>query len=275
MKKLSIEERKKIALDILKYITDLCEKMELKYSLAWGTLLGAVRHKGFIPWDDDVDIVMPRRDYTILMRYLQSSENKLYELYSIYNHKNYYYSIARVIDRRTVLVGERKTTKKQCDCGVFIDIYPIDNSGDSLKKAYKFYYRQNRLEYLKYLALEEKFTPSQKGIINTIIKLMLYLPCKIIGYRFFENVAESNSNKNATKKTNYVCSWCCNGGMQADKLTFKALYFEETCFMEFESYQFKVSYYYHEILSQVYGDYMLLPPVEKRIGNHAYQAYWR
>ena len=100
--------------------------MGLKYSLAWGTLIGAVRHNGFIPWDDDIDILMPRRDYIMLLSKLKNLEHPKYKLYSIYNKDCYYYSVSRIVDTTTIILGEKKTIPSQCDCGVFVDIYPLD-----------------------------------------------------------------------------------------------------------------------------------------------------
>ena len=104
MKELSNQEVQDISLDILRFITKICNDLHLKYVLIWGTLIGAVRHKGFIPWDDDIDIAMPRKDYEVLIRYLMENDVFPYALMSIYNNRQYYYLVSRIVNNNTIII---------------------------------------------------------------------------------------------------------------------------------------------------------------------------
>ena len=102
---LSLQEIQKGSLEILRIVAKICDKQGLIYYLAYGTLIGAIRHKGFIPWDDDIDIWMPRNDYKKFIEYFikHKDELKPYELFSVYNNVDYPYEISRISDNRYVL----------------------------------------------------------------------------------------------------------------------------------------------------------------------------
>ena len=103
MKQLEFHEVQKTALNVLKRLTEICDELNLKYVLAWGTLIGAVRHQGFIPWDDDIDIMMPRDDYDRLLAYFSEHKDELlpYEALTMETRKNYPHMICRISDYQT------------------------------------------------------------------------------------------------------------------------------------------------------------------------------
>ena len=124
MQKLSLDEIKNSELLILDDIDRVCRKNNIKYSLAFGTLIGAVRHKGFIPWDDDIDIVMTRDNYD---KFIHTYINEKNENYSILNHefdKNYYHQFTKVVDNRTTINNDNLREIK--NMGVWVDVFPVD-----------------------------------------------------------------------------------------------------------------------------------------------------
>ena len=125
MKELTIEEHKKLALDILVNVADFCDKNGIRYFLAYGTLIGAIRHKGYIPWDDDIDIMMPRSDYDRFLK-IYSDKNGRYKVASPMD-KNTKLAYAKVIDTKTVKIegGVKYSGKNDWSC-VDIDVFPLE-----------------------------------------------------------------------------------------------------------------------------------------------------
>lgn len=146
MKELDIYKTQKIALEMLKVIANICEENNIDYFLAWGTLIGAVRHKGFIPWDDDVDILMPREDYNKFLKIFLNVTNN-YDIYSVNNTDRYYISLSRIIDNTTIIIGEKKSNEDQKDCGIFIDIYPLDFVGNNEIEIKKYFKKHMKYEW--------------------------------------------------------------------------------------------------------------------------------
>ena len=134
MKKLTDKEVKQIELDILEYVHNFCEENGLKYIMNYGTLIGAVRHKGFIPWDDDIDISMPRADYEKLIA--SFPKNGRYKILDHRTSKDYFNNFVKVIDTNTKIVDNRND--KTYESGLFIDIFPMDRF-DDMKAVDKTY----------------------------------------------------------------------------------------------------------------------------------------
>lgn len=273
MNLLNTKESQNYAFEILKFITAICENQNIKYFLIWGTLIGAVRHSGFIPWDDDIDICMPRNDYNRFIKYMESMKSSRYKLYIEGKSKNYYLSLPRVVDTETVIIGERKENENQLDCGIFVDIYPLDFVGSTKKECESYFKKQIKYEWLKGLSQQKSFVKSRSSIINTIIKIPFYFYSKTKGTDFFYKKMEKLANSKHSFENNYCCSCYGTGGMNYNKLIFKSNLFGEGRECMFNGYSFKIPIGYDEILKQVYGDYMQLPPVHERVGHHEYKAY--
>ena len=126
MKKLTLDEVKKIQLEILAYIDSFCKKNNISYFINYGTLLGAVRHKGFIPWDDDIDISMDREHYNMFIEKFNQDSSK-YKILSLDTDKAYFNNFIKVVDTTTKIVDNRNY--KTFSCGVFVDIFPMDKFG--------------------------------------------------------------------------------------------------------------------------------------------------
>lgn len=256
---LSLREIQKIEFDILTHIDAFCKEKNIKYFLGCGTLLGAVRHQGFIPWDDDVDICMLREDYDKFIKEHSDDIDKRYKLLSIYNDPLYYYDTARIVDSRTSLYLENVIDNPSE--GLWVDIFPLDN----ITCLYKFKHIITRFLYgCRVLSVYTKY-PSHK---HSMLYYPIWLLCRTIGPRFFLYVIDKIvvSHKHS-RQVGYICS----------EVGLKGAINREWCQkptkVVFEGKEFPVFSYYHNYLKSVYGDYMALPPEEKRV-SHPIKAYW-
>ena len=271
MEKVELRESQKISLEILNIISNICDEKGLRYSLIYGTLIGAVRHKGFIPWDDDVDIMMPRPDYEILLNYLEEKKD-IYPNLEVFNpntNKDYPYMITRISDNRYIIDTENE---KDCGMGVFIDIYPYDGLGNTNEEALKYGLKGDRLSSLCFLATREQYRWEKlNSTIKNVVKAPLYLFAKCIGKEYFQRKLQALGNVKPYDESEYIgCVVWLSGG---DKDIFKREWFDELITVPYEEYSFKIPKAYDEVLSKTYGDYMKLPPEEERIGHHFYKVY--
>lgn len=258
MRKLSLEEIKKIEVNILDYISDICKKNNLKYFLAYGTLIGAIRHKGFIPWDDDIDIAMPRDDYDKLLSIIKSQRGDSKYDCLIPLEDGYYYEFAKVIDTSTIVQEQTTISSK---CGVWVDIFPLDG----LKKEDKWsHYLLLILNRCRAASVNKKFPHKTKGFAAPF-EYIFWKICRLIGFRFFLKRSIRLSRKYKYIDCEYVgfaSSYPANNKYMLRK------WYERTIDVPFENKQFRAPIGYHEYLSTQYGNYMQIPPEDKRVSHH-------
>lgn len=258
MKQINLLEVKEIQLSILRDVSDFCEKSNIRYFLIYGTLIGAIRHKGYIPWDDDIDIAMPRPDYE---RFMSTYKHQYYETIDVYKDLGYGLASAKVYDKRTKIEMELYNL---CSYGVFIDIFPID--------GYKSRWQNEKALILQKLINIKK---SRLCIKRKIVKNAAIALGKIILFPFSQSYLvkklDSLSRRVAFNKSD-KCN--CFSSVDVRKEVFPRRVFEEHCYAEFEGKQFRIPIEYDSYLRQIYGDYMLLPPEEKRVSHHGMNAYW-
>lgn len=271
MKEINIQETQKVALEILKIIADICEINGYRYYLMYGTLIGAVRHGGFIPWDDDIDIMMPRPDYGKLLEYLSEHITEYGHL-KIFNPRVctvYPYMITRISDDRYRIV---KDNEKEYGMGIFIDIYPFDGLGNTRREAFKFGMTGDLLSSLCYQSTRlHCATETTMSSLHKLIKLPAFWFSKAVGKDFFQKRLKKLENIKAYDEYMYVgCVVWLSGGM---KDIFKREWFEVYEMHKFECYKFRIPKQYDLILRHIYGEYMELPLEKDRVGHHCYKVY--
>jgi len=269
MKEMTLEDFKRVSTDILKDVDTFCREKEIHYSVGYGTMIGIIRHNGFIPWDDDIDIVMPRPDYDRFVTEFNGWSNHL-SVISPELDWEYYAPYANVYDTRTVLVEPRNRHKTEM--GVKIDVFPMDG----VPADYEVYVKQCRKIDLYKRILAAKRRPIKFCIQDRLPNVMKVLSAKILFSPF--------SYKMIQKKIHAIAvSSDYNHSIYVDNVVYSPYFakrhlkssYESYEEKPFEQYSFKVASGYHEILTAIYGDYMKLPPEERRITHHNFIAYWK
>lgn len=266
-------QMKACLLDMLSYVDDWCNNHNLRYYLMYGTLLGAIRHKGFIPWDDDIDIAMPRKDYDRFMKTFSSEDvNNRYSVVNINNTKGYYLQFGKVVDNTTLL---KEHLKGGIDLGVYIDIFPLDNltreggteeeHQDDIRQLIKRIKPYRDILNAKLHPWDKKRT-LLRNIISTFIASLpipnKYLISKIDKIaRIYEDV----------KNPAYIGVAVFN--IYRGKEAIKAELFGGRKRMEFEGRKYNVPIGYDGVLTRTYGDYMTPPSEKDRISHHDYEVY--
>ena len=182
MREINLEELKKIELDILCRVHEICIREGFRYSLAGGTMIGAVRHKGFIPWDDDIDILMPRPDYKKFIEYCQKNETE-FDLLCNETNSDYGYLFAKAMAKNTVIY-EENGNRSNIKLGVYIDIFPVDGLGNTYREAFRNFvkYAFDR-ELLVASNWKHYFRSNTHSIIYEPIRFIFYLLSRFINYR--------------------------------------------------------------------------------------------
>lgn len=270
MKKIEIEEMKKIEIKILEYVTKFCDSNNITYFLYGGSVLGAIRHKGFIPWDDDIDIAMPRKDYNNFVNLYCKANNKKYILENINTDDKYGYLFSKVYDTNTYL-KESFVNRKNNKLGVHIDIFPLDNIGKTYKEAKIVFMRKRFLKAILVSANWSKYKLSKTHPLRyEPIRLFFYIISRFFDPNKLAKKLEKEFNTYSKYSSNYMAS---TSGLYPYIEIFEGKVYQETTTVEFEGKTYKTMKNYDVFLKQLYGDYMKLPPVEKRKTHHTYIPY--
>ena len=253
-------ERKDIieyTIELFEAFKDFCAINKLTYWAAFGTMLGAVRHNDFIPWDDDFDVFMPRKDYDYLVKHFNSfNKDSTYNVLHFSTAKHYPYAIARINDSRFTTIVDGKKTKY--GLGIFIDIYPLDGVNLDDKRYIRKLKRYRLMVDFKI----RRYTKS-KNIVKNCVKFPLYLLTQIIPIKHILKKLDTIAKKYKFKDSDFCGDICWD-----PRFKFKCDWFSDSICWDYHGTKINVPIGYNDFLTYVYGDYMKLPPVEKRIGYH-------
>lgn len=264
-KKISREESKRIMIRILNDVVRFCDERGITYFLAYGTLLGAVRHKGFIPWDDDIDIMMPRPDYErFIVKYNESGT------YSICNpfDKDSVFVWSKVYDRNTLKIEATVDYSLVNPIGVDIDVFPLDGQPDD--EHYEEFVKDTEYRLGIFNRLETCYHHLPK--IYHVKSILRCLAHRIIGKKHYIKQYIQSAKKYGFDDSTRV-------GYMNPYFPYKDRYhkeiFEKKEKIEFEGNEYWAPAGYDEYLKCMYGDYMQLPPLEKRRTHHSNNIFWK
>lgn len=270
MKLMSFEEVLKLQVDILAKVDSFCREQSISYTVDGGTCIGAVRHKGYIPWDDDIDIAMTRPNYD---RFIHSFNGRFKELvlYAPELNWDYYAPYANVCDNRTVL-NEGANGHRGMSIGVKIDIFPIDGVATDLNLYHK---NKTILKILWHLLLIKRYDlkglwPQKKFVFLKYLLIKVFSSPLRYGFiqRKIHSLATSYPFDSSKFVEDFVMPW-----PHDVRCSHQA--FDEYIMTDFEDISVSILSGYDEYLTKLYGDYMQLPPEEKRINHHHFEAYWK
>lgn len=265
-----MDEIKTVSLDVLQEFHNFCELNNLRYTLAFGTLIGVVRHKGYIPWDDDIDVLMPRPDYE---RFFSLYENN--EDFAAINHEhgNAMIAFGRLCEMKRTFVDSSIVPWTKCDTGVWIDIFPLDGSEDDLIALQK---RMHGLKAKWQMGLSMRLSLRSFSHCKSLLEIVRLLVKKILYFgRSIDALVDehiSECKKYDWEKSKYVGHFS-HLGNKIRCLWLKED-FESYQLMEFEGKRFSVCSGYDRHLKQLFGDYMKFPPVEQRVPHHGFNKYF-
>lgn len=251
---------KETELEILSVVDAFCRQHSLKYTLAYGTLLGAVRHGGFIPWDDDIDIWMPREDYDRFKELWLNNPVDGYIIQDPYLEPEFTQNFIKIRKDKTAFIEGENKKYVSYHKGIFIDIFPLDRVADN-----KLVYNLQKLNAVFMMLYTRKFAPpEEKGIKKFIAKAAL----KVVPKSKYDSL-KKHLEKSLSRKSPENGGYKCFSSMIAlSTLPYSSNMFDDLEKIEFEGRMFSVTSIRDEILTKIYGDYMELPPEEERVWKH-------
>lgn len=257
-----LKKIQEVNLEMAKYFVDFCQKEQLLCYFCGGGAIGAVRDKGLIPWDDDLDFFMPRRDYEKLaLLWPQKANIAKYALLKPSRDYIDHNSFITIRDKETTFV---KTYQQNMDIphGITIDVFPIDNAPESASKR-----KQQKIWALIYALFCTQYIPEKHGkLIRVGSKVLLTLvPTQNLRHKVWR-FAEKQMTKYNDEKTTNITELCVGPRYMGN--LYPASAFAAAIYVPFEDTEMPIPVGYDQYLTKAFGNYMELPPVEKRVSHH-------
>lgn len=268
MKEIVGDELKHVQLDILKHVDGFCRKHSIRYFMSGGSLIGAIRHKGFIPWDDDIDIMMLRPDYEKFIAEYSEKDSSYYRVHSSRLDKHFTLPYAKVDNSKTVLIEH---IEHPLSIGVNIDVFPIDiipQDKEEQKRIFNNFMKQMMLFSLKQVSLNKDRT-----FFKNVFLFFSHIFLKPLSLSTIVSRIEKNAMRYINEESPKYCGVAVWGyGIREVNLLSN---YSTALEAPFEDMVVTIPVGYDNYLRGVYGDYMQLPPEEKRVTHHDFEAYWK
>lgn len=276
MKEITKSEAKEIQLSLLNLLDTLCREHDLRYSLYGGTLLGAVRHKGYIPWDDDIDVIMPREDYETLRAHFAEWVHPDYiHLQDYRTNPYYYFPFIKLSDERTILQSARKF---EHTIGIDLDIFPLDGMPRHKWTALPWLWMSHFLRKCQSMAIREGWLVKKEAWYERPARCLFRVLTLGCGPLFFCRLQDKFATLYQWDKSRWATNvlWMDNIKDGGKKNMVPVNYYGppfSTILFEGKMYQSVADS--HHLLSMLYKDYMTLPPVEARTNVHLFGMWWK
>ena len=272
-KEIDDAELKNISVEGLKFLKRICEAENIKYYLAYGTLIGTIRPKGFIPWDDDIDVWMLREDYERFIKAVEKQADASWEILSYKTNSNYYFTFAKLCNKNSIIYPSRFYSGLMY--GISVDIFPLDYCVSDNIEAAKIEMNKIKDEYLKWETKVKPYTGGlnylKKDLKKYLRKTNFYVMKKLVGnHTEILKRLESELEKNTEDNAKYLMCPFSPVSCIIDKEDLQG-----EVKNDFEGDTYSIPSGYDNILRNIYGDYMKLPPEEKRVSHHSFIAYYK
>lgn len=262
-------EQKEILLEMLKYIDNICRRNNINYSLIGGSLIGAIRHAGFIPWDDDIDIILDYANYHKLIKILQNQSGSCYQIFVPGKTRNYPIHFAKLINTKTRL-KENGLAQDIENYGLFLDIFCYNNIPDNMDKSKRYYYLYN---FLKRCLTKTAINYHDLSLHKSVVRHLKNCYIDVFGYKRTQKRILKLFEVYTNISSSHVMSNNPSYGFLNEYQLKKNI--EEYIDAEFEGLKVMIFKNYDEILRTTYGDYMQLPPESERVPKHDMVVWWR
>lgn len=264
MKKLTNDEYKNLLLETMLKIDRICRDNDIRYTIIYGTLLGAIRHKGFIPWDDDMDIAMTRGEYAKLKAYITAHPELALNVIDINNQKDTIYACGKICDARTIV--KESNFRPVEGYGAFIDVFLLDNIPNDEKERKRF--KAHALYLMRLIQHSSKMRPGKpEGLKHAFL-----LYGAFVYSRFFDTYRLVKKLDKYCMKYNGTETECF--GIPYFISVFKKSDFEELTDIPFEGHMLIGPKKFENVLNSSYENYNRIPPPEERV-NHCVECFWK
>lgn len=268
-KEINIEQLRELQMQVMDVVDGFCRKNGIRYFITAGTLIGALRHRGYVPWDDDIDIVMLRDDYEKFIGQFRDFSPR-YKVCSIETDSNCHFSYAKVYDSNTIFIeGYEKKDEKYI--GVNVDIFPLDYVTDDYNDAVRL---KKKIKPYDDILTVKHIVKKDRGFRKNLSLFILKLFCSFVPFswciRRIDRIARKfEKNTNSRYVVNAVIY------AKGEREILEREWFKDSMELPFEDRRYLAPIGADQYMRRLFGDYMQLPPEEKRVTHHSFKAYYK
>lgn len=268
-KQIDIEQLKRIQLEIMDFFHAWCVEHGITYYMAGGTLIGALRHRGYIPWDDDIDLVLLRKDYDRLIADFPNSDTGFFRLHSIETNDSCIYTYAKIYDSRTVFIDGDDSNNDPI--GVNIDIFPLENATDNYNDVIRL---KRSIKLYDDILVVKQMSRKDRGIWKNLAISILKAISRLFSFKWLiKRVIKRATIYRQNTQSKYIANTVIFAKGENEIL--KREWFSSKVDLEFEGRRYYAPIGADQYLKRLFGDYMQMPPKEERVSHHQYKAFFK